>query len=428
MKNTLFLACSLAIAATAFGSDSTKVKTHSTAEVTRDAAAITLPTGFRSVVVATDLGRARHLTVAANGDIFVKLEKLKDGKGIIRLHDANGDGKADATSGFGNYVGTGICIKNGYLYASSNSDVYRYKIDEKTGTVDIGSEQKIVTGLVDNNQHNSKSLALDNDGNIYVNIGAPSNCCQVNDRVKGSPGQDPCPILEKAGGIWQFKADKLNQSYAEGVRYATGLRNVVGLDWNNEVNELYVMQHGRDMLFQFYPELFTQKEGAENPAEELFRIKKGADCGWPYCYYDNGKQEKLLNPEYGGDRKKVDRCADKTKSIVQFPGHLAPNGLLFYTGNQFPAKYRNGAFIAFHGSWNRAPEPQAGFFVVFVPFKDGMPSGKWEVFADGFSGFTSGASTGQAKYRPCGLAQAPDGSLVISDDNNGTIWKVSYSK
>ena len=135
-----------------------------------------------------------------------------------------------------------------------------------------------------------------------------------------------------------------------------------------------------------------------------------------------------MNPEYGGDRKKVDRCTGKTKSIVQFPGHLAPNGLLFYTGNQFPAKYKNGAFIAFHGSWNRAPEPQAGFFVVFVPFKDGMPSGKWEVFADGFSGFTSGASTGQAKYRPCGLAQAPDGSLVISDDHNGTIWKVSYSK
>jgi glucose/arabinose dehydrogenase len=160
----------------------------------------------------------------------------------------------------------------------------------------------------------------------------------------------------------------------------------------------------------------------------LFRLQKGADCGWPYCYYDNDKQQKLLNPEYGGDRKKVDRCADKTKSIVQFPGHLAPNALLFYTGSQFPAKYKNGAFIAFHGSWNRTPEPQAGFFVVFVPFKDGMPAGKWEVFADGFSGIPTGATTGKAKYRPCGLAQAPDGSLVISDDNNGTIWKVSYGK
>jgi glucose/arabinose dehydrogenase len=429
MKYTLILACTFLVAATAFGNDTTKLKSPSKGVVTtEDAPPITLPQGFRSVVVTTGLGKARHVAVAANGDIFVKLEKLKDGKGIIRLHDANGDGKADAVSGFGNYVGTGITIRNGYLYASSNDNVYRYKIDEKTGKVDTASEEKIVTGLVDKNQHNSKSLALDNEGNIYVNIGAPSNCCQVVDRVKGSPGQDPCPILEKAGGIWQFKIDKPNQSYADGVRYATGLRNVVGLDWNTEVNELYVMQHGRDMLYQFYPELFNQKEGAENPAEELFRLQKGADCGWPYCYYDNDKQQKLLNPEYGGDRKKVDRCADKTKSIVQFPGHLAPNALLFYTGSQFPAKYKNGAFIAFHGSWNRIPEPQAGFFVVFVPFKDGMPAGKWEVFADGFSGIPTGATTGKAKYRPCGLAQAPDGSLVISDDNNGTIWKVSYGK
>ncbi|WP_205512665.1 PQQ-dependent sugar dehydrogenase [Longitalea arenae] len=430
MKKMLILACTALIAATAFGNDTTKRKTPpaGTVQKDEDAPAITLPQGFKSVVVTSGLGKARHLTVAANGDVFVKLEKLKDGKGIIRLHDSNGDGKADETSGFGNYVGTGITIKNGYLYASSNDDVYRYKIDEKSGKVDIASEQKIVTGLVNKNQHNSKSLALDNNGNIYVNIGAPSNCCQVQDRVKGSPGQDPCPILEKAGGIWQFKADKTNQGYEDGVRYATGLRNVVGLDWNTEVNDLYVMQHGRDMLYQFYPELFSQKEGAENPAEELFRVKKGADCGWPYCYWDIDKQQQLQNPEYGGDRKKADRCTDKTKSIVQFPGHLAPNALLFYTGDQFPAKYKNGAFIAFHGSWNRAPEPQAGFFVVFVPFKNGMPDGKWEVFADGFSGFQQGGSTGKAKYRPCGLAQGPDGSLYVSDDNNGTIWKVSYGK
>ena len=428
MKKMLILACTVVIAATAFANDTTKVASSSAGHVTRDEAPITLPQGFKSVVVTSGLGKARHLTVAANGDVFVKLEILKDGKGIIRLHDTNGDGKADEISGFGNYVGTGIVIKNGYLYASNDNDVFRYRINEKDGKVDTASEQKIITGLVAKNQHNTKSLTLDNAGNIYVNIGAPSNCCQVQDRAKGSPGQDPCPILEKAGGIWQFKADKTNQSYAEGTRYATGLRNVMGLDWNTEVNELYAMQHGRDQLFQNFPELFTQKEGAENPAEELFRLQKDADCGWPYCYYDNDKQQKLLCPEYGGDRTKVDRCGDKTKSIVQFPGHLAPNALLFYTGNQFPAKYKNGAFIAFHGSWNRAPEPQAGFFVVFVPFKDGMPSGKWEVFADGFSGFTPGGATGKAKYRPCGLAQGPDGSLFISDDSNGTIWKVNYSK
>jgi len=428
MKNMVILALLVCVAAASFGNDTTKLAKASTDRNKYDDAPITLPQGFKSVVVTSGLGKARHLVVAASGDIFVKLEKLKDGKGIIRLHDANGDGKADNISGFGNYAGTGITIKNGYLYASSDKEVYRYTINEKDGKVDTASVQKIINGLVSKNQHETKSLTLDNDGNIYVNIGAPSNCCQVQDRVKGSPGQDPCPILETAGGIWQFKADKTNQSYAEGTRYATGLRNVVGLDWNTEVNELYVMQHGRDMLFQFYPEMFSQKEGAENPAEEMFRLKKGSDCGWPYCYYDNDKKQKLLNPEYGGDRNKADRCADKEKSIVQFPGHLAPNALLFYTGKQFPEKYKNGAFVAFHGSWNRAPEPQAGFFVVFVPFKNGMPSGKWEVFADGFSGLQNAGSTGKVKYRPCGLAQGPDGSLYISDDNNGTIWKVSYSK
>jgi glucose/arabinose dehydrogenase len=428
MKKMVILVLLVWMAAVSFGNDTTKVAKASTERTNYDDAPITLPQGFKSVVVTSGLGKARHLVVAASGDIFVKLEKLKDGKGIIRLHDANGDGKADNISGFGNYVGTGITIKNGFLYASSDKEVYRYAINEKEGKVDTATVQKIITGLVSKNQHETKSLALDNEGNIYVNIGAPSNCCQVQDRVKGSPGQDPCPILETAGGIWQFKADKTNQSYAEGARYATGLRNVVGLDWNTEVNELYVMQHGRDMLFQFYPDLFSQKEGAENPAEEMFRLKKGSDCGWPYCYYDNDKQQKLLNPEYGGDRKKVDRCADKEKSIVQFPGHLAPNAMLFYTGKQFPEKYKNGAFIAFHGSWNRAPEPQAGFFVVFVPFKNGMPAGKWEIFADGFSGLQTAGSTGKVKYRPCGLAQGPDGSLYISDDNNGTIWKVSYGK
>jgi glucose/arabinose dehydrogenase len=107
---------------------------------------------------------------------------------------------------------------------------------------------------------------------------------------------------------------------------------------------------------------------------------------------------------------------------------MAPNGLLFYTGNQFPEKYKNGAFIAFHGSWNRAPEPQKGYFVVFQPFKNGKPSGDWEVFADNFSGGPEKAASGRVDYRPCGLAQGPDGSLYVTDDTKGAIWKISYRK
>ena len=124
--------------------------------------------------------------------------------------------------------------------------------------------------------------------------------------------------------------------------------------------------------------------------------------------------------------KKTDRCEGMEQPIVAFPAHLAPNALLFYTGNMFPPKYRNGAFIAFHGSWNRSPEKQEGYYVAFVPFKEGKPSGPWEIFANGFAGVEAVMSPRQAKHRPCGLAQGPDGSLYISDDVKGTIYKIVY--
>lgn len=390
-------------------------------------AGLTLPKGFGALLTATNLGQARHLVVNSNGDVYVKLDRVRNNGGIVKLRDTNGDGKADETSGFGNFGGTGIAIKNDYLYASSNSEVYRYKLNANNQVENPDKPQLIITGLIDRRQHNSKSIALDNNGNIYVNIGAYSNSCQEQDRANGSKGIDPCPILDSAGGIWQFKADKENQTYKDGILYATGLRNVVGLDWNNEVNELFVMQHGRDQLFQMFPELYNEKQGAELPSEELFMIKKGANCGWPYCYYDHLQNKKVLAPEYGGDTKKTGRCDGMEKPLVAFPGHLAPNALLFYTGKMFPEKYRNGAFIAFHGSWNRSPK-QEGFYVVFVPFKNGKPNGDWEIFANGFAGTQTVESSRQAKYRPCGLAQAPDGSLYISDDNKGNIWRIIYTQ
>lgn len=389
---------------------------------------ITLPAGFKSTTVIESLGNNRHIVVNSNGDIYVKLERLKDGKGIYVLRDVKKDGKYEVVKSFGNYGGTGIAIKNGYLYASSNTEVFRYKLNANNEVADPDNPEKIVTGLLDRNEHNSKSLALDNAGNLYVTIGAPSNACQVVNRTAGSPGQDPCPLLEIAGGIWQFKANKPNQSYKEGVRYATGLRNVVGLDWNTQQNSLYAMQHGRDQLNTIKPDIYNNEESAELPAEEFFHIKKGGDYGWPYCYYDPMQKKKVLGPEYGGDGKKQDRCAGKEQPIYAFPAHWAPNAVVFYTGNMFPAKYKNGAFIAFHGSWNRAPMPQAGFCVVFVPFKNGKPSGNYEMFANGFTGKDVIKGPNEAKYRPCGLAQGPDGALYISEDKSGKIWKITYGK
>jgi glucose/arabinose dehydrogenase len=384
---------------------------------------ISLPPGFKSETVVNALGRNRHIAVNSNGDIYIKLDKLKEGKGIIVLRKV--DGAYKIVNAFGNYSGTGIAIKDGFLYTSSDVAVYRYKFNTQN-EISGDAAEIIVSGLVSKNQHNSKSITLDDKGNIYVNIGAPSNACQVLDRSPGSPGQDPCPILEWGGGIWQFKANKLNQSYNNGVHYATGIRNIVGLDWNEKENDLFAMQHGRDQLSGLFPDLYSDEQSAELPAEEFLRIKKGSDFGWPYCYYDHLQKKKVLAPEYGGNGKTQGICADKDQPIMGFPGHWAPNALLFYTGKMFPSRYKNGAFIAFHGSWNRAPLKQAGYFVVFVPFDKGKPSGNYEIFANGFAGRESIAGPGQAKYRPCGLAQGPDGALYISEDKEGRIWKITY--
>jgi len=390
-----------------------------------DNAGLTLPAGFSASMVANNLGGVRHIAITKEGAIYAKLARAKNGKGILFLKDNNGS--LEQQNGFGDYGGTGMRIHDGYLYASSNTDVYRYKLNDQGEVENPDQPETIVTGLLDRGEHNSKSITFDNDGNMYVNVGAYSNSCQVQDRTPGSMGRPGCPILDSAGGIWQFKADKMDQHYGDGVHYGIGLRNVVGLDWNQKDNALFVMQHGRDQLHDLFPQYYTDQQSSVLPAECLYEIHKGDNAGWPYIYYDQIQHKQILMPEYGGDGKKM---ADKKylDPVEAFPGHMAPNDLLFYTGNQFPEKYKNGAFIAFHGSWNRSPEPQAGYFVVFLPFKDGKPSGKWEVFANGFAGEKVVMSPGKAEHRPCGLAQGPDGSLYVSDDVKGAIYKITYKK
>lgn len=389
------------------------------------ATAIKVPEGFTATIVADNLGPARHIAVTKEGNLYVKLGEAKDGKGTLLL-TPNG-AQAPVKTGFGDFGGTGAYVKDGYLYTSSNTSIFRYKLNDSGEVADAANPETIVSGLIDRNQHNSKSIVLDNAGNIYVNIGAPSNSCQQQDRTKGSPGMQPCPLLDSAGGIWRFRADVQNQTYADGTRYATGLRNVVGLDWNQELNQLFVMMHGRDQLNELFPELFDTKQSAELPAECMYALNEGDNCGWPYAYFDGIQGKKILSPEYGGDGKK-EGDSNFLNPVASYPGHMAPNGLLFYTGTQFPERYRNGAFIAFHGSWNRAPEPQAGYFVVFQPFVNGKPQGDWEIFADGFAGDAVPVTDADAKRRPCGLAQGPDGSLYVTDDVIGGVFKISFGK
>jgi glucose/arabinose dehydrogenase len=389
-----------------------------------DNGGIKLPQGFCAAVVAETLGPARHLVVAPNGDLFVTVRNGRGQTGgVVALRDTDGDGRMDKREKFGDNGGTGIALRNGALYYATTTSVLRYTM--KPGELTpSGAAETIVEGLPDRRQHADKGIALDGRGGLYVNVGAPSNACQQPDRQPKVAGQDPCPLLEKHGGIWRFDENKLGQKQEDGKRYVTGMRQMVGLTWHD--NALWAVMHNRDGLDTMWPGQFTAEQNAEWPAEYLVRATDGANFGWPYCFYSNEEKKLVTNPEYGGDGKKSDRCGAFTPPAVAFPGHWAPNDVLFYTGTQFPKQYQGGVFVAFHGSWNRAPLPMAGYNVTFVPFAGGKPSGAREVFADGFAGKTPIMSPAEAVARPGGLAIGPDGSLYISEDTKGRIWRVMY--
>ena len=397
---------------------------------------LALPEGFCATVYHEGVGPARHLAVRPNGDVYVKLSETTDGGGIVALRDADGDGTPDRTARFGDFGGTGVAVRDGHLYASSNTAVMRWPLPEGNSLVPGSEPQTIVGGFPEQGQHAAKSFTLDGQGGLYVNVGAPSNACQQESRTPGSPGQDPCPLLEEHGGIWKYDANQTGQAHRPAARYASGIRNAVALDWNAASSapgggQLQVAQHGRDQLHSLWPDRYTQKESAQLPSEELFTVSQGDDFGWPYCYHDWQQGQKELAPEYGGSGQKVGRCSNFGTPVAAFPGHWAPNDLLVYGGGTFPEKYQGGAFVAFHGSWNRAPYPQQGYRVAFVPFEQGQPTGgapseSFSTFASGFAGQDPLESPRQAEYRPMGLAQGPDGALYITESNDGRIWRVTH--
>ena len=381
------------------------------------AAEFSLPEGFDASVFADDLGYARHLAVRDDGTVYTILRSRGFGGGLVAMRDDDGDGIADRIENFGKFQGSGIAFYQGYLYFATSDAIYRYGFagDE---LVPEGPPELVVSGLPDHGGHVAKPFTFDDAGNIYITFGSPSNACS-----RGNRGRNPCPQLENRGGIWRFDATTLGQTAEDGERYVTGVRNAMGLDWNFEAGALFFAIHGRDLLGQLWPWYYSLAMSAELPAEEFHRAKEGADYGWPYTYYDHLKGARMVAPEYGGDGNKKDETEKYQDPLLAFPGHWAPNDVLFYTGDSFPEHYFGGAFIAFHGSWNRAPFPQEGFKVVFVPFKDGTPTGQWEIFADDFTG--KGGFWGNHQYRPMGLAVGPAGELYISDSSEGRVWKIT---
>ena len=385
------------------------------------------PNGFIVKVFADSLGPSRHLAVNKNGDVYVKLSTDKGTQGNVALRDINNDGIADSIQRFGNYPNDGrfateMRIHNGYLYYSSELVVYRQKLIPGQ-LIPESNPEVIVVDEFPIRWHNAKSLAFDAKGGMYVTFSAPTNVCEdqtldysdVNSVIKG---EYPCSQLDILGGIWKFDEAKQNQKQSDGIRFATGLRSIVALSWNPEDDQLYALNHGRDYLHNHAPNYYSQWENTILPAEEFLIIKEGGDYGWPYTYYDPFKNKRMLAPEYGGNGV-LESGPGYEDPIMGLPAHWAPNDLLFYKGDQFPERYKKGAFVAFHGSTNRTPYPQAGYIVAFIPFQNGIPFGRWEVFADGFSGVDVIHEMADANFRPMGLAEGPDGSLFQIQKKEG---------
>ncbi len=391
-----------------------------------EAAGLRLPVGFTADVFAEGVGPARHVAVRDNGDVYVALRAVTDGGGLVGLRDEDRDGAADRLVRFGETAGTGVTLHGNHLYFSSDTAVFRARLEDgKLGPV--GSVEPVVTGFPDQNGHRAKSIALDDTGRLYVNVGAPSNACMEKRRTKGSPGQPDCPQLARHAGVWRFPSAKLGMTQTlQGRRFATGLRNSVALTWNPIAKAIFVVQHGRDQLRQFWKQLYTPEESAGLPAEELHLLREGANAGWPYTYWDASRGARMVGPEYGGDGKTQAPPGKYQPPLVALPAHWGPNAITFYTGEQFPERYRGGAFVAFHGSWNRSPLPQAGYNIVFVPFAGATPAGGWEVFADGFAQTKQVTDPSDAVYRPTGVAVGPDGSLFVADSRRGRIWRITY--
>ncbi len=422
----------------AHGAPATANAAAAPADCAADNGGLSLPPGFCATVFADNVGHARHIAIAADGTVYVNtwssdyfegLPPAPAGGFVVALKDRDGDGVADASERFGlsattgGHGGTGIALWRGSLYVEEHDTIVRYA--RKAGQLaPLGKPVTVLSGLPVNGDHPMHPFAITPAGLLLVNSGSASNTCESPNRQPGAKGAVPCVEALSRGGIWAYRADKLGQVFSPAERWATGIRNTGGIALDS-AGHIFATQHGRDQLGQNWPALYTTEQGVERPAEILFSPFKGADFGWPTCYYDGFQSRHVLAPEYGGDGGKTQGlCATKTPPLVAFPAHWAPNDVAIYSGKVFPSAYAQGAFIAFHGSWNRAPAPQDGYIVAFQPLRDGKPSAQWIRFADGLAG--PHKEPGRALHRPAGLAVGPDGALYIGDDVRGRIWRVTY--
>jgi glucose/arabinose dehydrogenase len=343
-----------------------------------------LPSGFSVNAFAAGLGNPRWMTVAPNGDVFLAEPDLGQ---VTLLRDADGDGRAEMILPFADGFRRphGLAVRGDQLYVTDVDAVWR--LPWRPGMTRAEGQRQRVTSpgaLGAAGVHWTRDIAFSRDGGrIYVAIGSNENI-----------GEDPPPHAT----VQSFAVDGSDQR-----TLAAGLRNPVGIALYPGTDDVYVTVNERDRMGDWLvPDFLT-------------RLQPDGFYGWPYAYIGPHAQPGM--PER---HELVDRTIVPD---LLFESHSAPLGLVFYDTDQFPETYRGGAFVALHGSWNRA-QP-TGYKVVWVPFKDARPVGYYETF---LSGFWLGGSPAQVWGRPAGLAIAGDGSLLIADDVSNTVWRVSYRR
>jgi glucose/arabinose dehydrogenase len=339
-----------------------------------------VPEGFRVQKFAENLGKPRILAAGSDGHIYVSDREA----GVVTLlEDTDGDGTADRIETVANIKQAhGLTIHENKLYIVAVREVYSADVNSD-GT--LGEPVLLTDALPDGGQHPNRTIAFGPDGMMYVTVGSTCNACPETNPLNAT--------------IVRADADG-----SDLMIFAKGLRNTIGFGWHPETGELWGMDHGIDWL------------GDEEQKEELNLLVEGADYGWPYIFGD-GKYNPGDRPR--GDTTYQQYLSKTTLPVLQYTAHAAPLDMVFYNGNQFPEEYNGDAFVAFRGSWNRSSP--VGYKVARLRFENGEPTG----FEDFLTGFL--VNNNQAHFaRPVGLAVHTDGSLLVSDDTNGVVYRVFY--
>jgi len=337
---------------------------------------IKLPPGFQVSLFSEQTPDARSLALGDDGTVYVG----SSGDKVYALRDADRDGKAESVS----IVASGLNMPNGVAWVKG--DLYIAEIDRIVKLKDIAARladppkpEPVFDGYPKDRHHGWKYLRLGPDGKLYAPVGAPCNICLSEKEIYASLTR-----LDPDGKNFEI--------------FARGIRNTVGFDWEPQTGALFFTDNGRDLL------------GDDLPPEELNAAPKpGLHFGYPFCHAGD-----IADPEFGKQRA----CSEFTPPVWKFPAHTAALGIRFYRGKQFPQAYQGQLFVAQHGSWNRSV-PQ-GYRVVLVKFKDGKPVAD-EVFADGWL-----QAGGAVLGRPVDVLEWTDGSLLVSDDKNGVVYRIAY--